>query len=240
MRIVGFGTCMIGGFPYNSNKSFFTQLINQLKLSDYNVEFSKVISLGGFPIDRAKKHLNKKVISLNPDWVIIQFGTTDVSIDVKKSLSKIFNIDTTSTISDSSRAAELINQPLQHNFFIYFLKYFFKNLLIKFFKIKPITPMDIYISSIEDIIDTLNKNNINVIILAPFIQLDNFANIRINQYIEKVNELKEKYNFHFLNCNTELKKYKKMDIFLCDGFHLTAKGHLIVANQLKEIFEDKF
>lgn len=90
MRIVGFGTCMINGFGVGEEFSFFYQSLNLLKKKMKNVEFGGVISLGGFPITRAAKYLDKKVVRLQPDIVVLQFANIDINIAVEKKLKKIY------------------------------------------------------------------------------------------------------------------------------------------------------
>ncbi|HTK33433.1 MAG TPA: hypothetical protein VL335_02725 [Candidatus Paceibacterota bacterium] len=76
----GFGACMIGGTPFGPESSFFNVAIKHLKDRHQTVE-STSLSLGGFPITVARKHL-RKIISQNPTHVVIQFSSVDITRSV--------------------------------------------------------------------------------------------------------------------------------------------------------------
>ncbi|QAA34760.1 MULTISPECIES: SGNH/GDSL hydrolase family protein [Clostridium] len=235
MKIVGFGACLIEGFPHESNVSFFNQLLDSLS-SKNNIYDNEIVSLGGFPITRAKKYLDKKVIKVKPDIVILQFGTTDVDIKIKKTLSRRFNLKySSSNIDMKLRNVERLNYSYFNRFKL-LLKSFIKHLVAKILRVEPVTNIKDYIDSMEEIITSLNSHGIKVVVLAPFIQLDYLTNVRINRYIDKLSDLlKKNNNFYLVNCNSELLKQEKSEIFIFDGIHFTEKGHSIIASKISEV-----
>ena len=81
--IIGFGASCIAGFGgIAPEKTFFSLFVRTL-----SIKKTEVISLGGYPVTRVKKYalrLSKK----KPDIVILQFGSTDVGLDLKNTIRK--------------------------------------------------------------------------------------------------------------------------------------------------------
>lgn len=233
MKIVGFGACMIKGYGISPEFSFLNQLKKYLDLTNDNLE--SVISLEGFPINRAKKYVNTRVLRLNPDLVIVQFGSTDINVKLKDGINKIlkkeiFNIDklqprkTTLTHLQLTSKQKVLRK----------LKYPLKFLLFSVLNIKPRTPREIYVSSMEEIITNLIANNIKPVILSPFIQLDPYTNFIGRKYAKDIKILQSKYDFIYVDCISELNKHNIEDVLLSDGFHLSVKGHKIISDAIWE------
>lgn len=190
--------------------------------------------MGGVPINIASKYLDKKIIAHNPDIVILQFATTDISINLPKKFNNIQNTNIKTPI---------IQEDYYNNEVLYkiknFFRYLIKNLIAFVYRVKPITPYNIYIKSLEEIVNKLNNNNVKVIVLSPFVSPDIFTNIRARKLIKYVKELNERLEFTFIDCYSLLKSYKISEYLLSDRVHLSKNGHTIIANKIAEVLKTK-
>lgn len=231
MRVVGFGACMINGVPFKPEDSFFQKFIENLENNGTNIDFSKVISLEGFTINRAKKYFSKKVLSLNPDLVILQFGSTDCFVDLKKNLYKNFKI--MKKFKNQNGSKEISKYPIDNNInskLTSICKFIIKLLLIKLFNSTPRTTLNDYIESLEYIINECNSLNIELMILSPFVIGDIVSNMYAKKYTMNIYNLNHMHSFIFVNCHSLLIKHNIQDVLLKDGVHISTKSHLLIAD----------
>lgn len=242
MRIVGFGACMIGGFGVGSDFSFFNQALDILKLKDINVDFSSVVSFGGVPISLSAKYLDKRVIKLNPDVVIIQFGNTDINKDInkdiKKKLKKIFKIKLSrnSMSSTSSNKTGILKNRLRTKL-RFAIKYFGKEIIACILNTKTNTTLDVYISYLDQIIGKLEGKGVKVIVLSPFPSANLFNDKKVLKYTENIKKIKSEHNFILIECYPILKNFDISEFLLGDGSHLSKNGHLILASEIAKVLE---
>lgn len=243
MRIVGFGACMIKGKPFNLEDSFFYRFMELLKNNNINITSSNVISLEGFPINRAEKYLEKKVLPLKPDIVVIQFGSVDIVVSIKESLLKRLkktirkkNINIVRNLSISKNNITIT----KFDFIKMYLKFPIKYCAMKILKVHPTTPIKKYIFSMEYIVKSLTQKQIKVVVLSPFISHDLVRNCISRKYANEIKKLQEKYDFTLIDTYSVLKNYRLEEILLSDGMHLTLKGHEIISNQLFNDFTKSY
>lgn len=226
MNVVGFGACMIDGYGVGKGNSFYDYFINKLKENMPDVK-SRVISLGGFPINRVIKYLDKRVVSLNPLITVVQFGSTDLTIKLS---SKIKNVYPTINRPESS----LSNSNVFH-----LIRWYAKGLISCFLRIKPLTSKEVYLDNIETIIDRLSSKSL-VIVLSPFPRGDWYTNCFIQEYIKGLKMFEGKHNTIIIDCYAILSSYTRTKILLNDGFHLSREGHAAVGEKLWNEFREKY
>jgi hypothetical protein len=85
LRISGFGACMIAGYPFG-DRGFFQIACSLIEHDDvYSIE-PRITTLGGFPVTRVEKYLERVLGQPKPDYIVFQFGATDASCASVKSL----------------------------------------------------------------------------------------------------------------------------------------------------------
>jgi hypothetical protein len=74
---------MISGYPHKAG--------GMLEVACHSIEKrlcrpvqSNILSLGGFPAPRAEKYLRDKALNSSPDYLIIQFGSTDANSPIRR------------------------------------------------------------------------------------------------------------------------------------------------------------
>lgn len=230
MKIVGFGACMIDGFPFDKNKSFFSLFINKLNNEYGGCIESDVISLNGFKIERAVKHI-RKVISKNPDLVIIQFGALDARANLKDYLNKDKPAKNVESHAYYKIPYIVKNKCVKQ--FKLFVKYSIKHIIMRVIGLSP-TSVQSFTYNLNKIIAPLIEDGCKVVVVSPFIQDDIYTNFQIKRYMKEIIALEKKYGIISINCCPHLSKYNIFNVLMSDGVHLTKKGHEIVANILFE------
>jgi lysophospholipase L1-like esterase len=224
IRIVGFGACMINGTPFGYEDSFFNVAISALESvfgNSVSID-STVVSLGGFPAIRAVKYLKKKVCALDPDIVIIQFGSTDASVSIRKNIKKM------------RVSPELVSQ--RELCWKELFKHKLKSIISEVLCLSPVTNKPEYINAIKDMIRVLRENGTIVVVLSPF----HFASSISNRYAKAYRDaLKLEIEFldgvYFLNAHKDLSSYSKLRTLCKNGTHLSRFGHKIIGNELANL-----
>ena len=227
MKIVGFGACMIGGYPLGDQHSFFSLLVEQLRDRSAVPIEKGLVSLGGLPLIQAVKHFESDVLALNPDVLILQFGNQDVSVQLGKYLKTKFKLASAiKPIVKVKPSSDL--SPYKARFNVLAIL-FFKYLIGKAFGIEP-TKCNLYMSIllVKQIATICEKKCIKLFVLSSFPSNDMLQNSYGNKYAFILNTLADEYNYTFINLHVILNRYRKCDILLSDGCHLSKLGHQIV------------
>ena len=88
LRIHGFGACMIAGTPHPLEESFFWRFATVLRdQTGFQID-TRIVSLGGFPTYKAVPHVKRALINA-PDYVIIQLGSTDLTVSLNQYLLRL-------------------------------------------------------------------------------------------------------------------------------------------------------
>jgi hypothetical protein len=82
LKIAGFGACMISGYPHEGGGLFEVACALVEGKISRPVE-QKLFTIGGFPAPYAEKYLKSRVLSFNPDYAVIQFGSTDAARPIR-------------------------------------------------------------------------------------------------------------------------------------------------------------
>jgi lysophospholipase L1-like esterase len=229
MKVVGFGACMIAGYPLGEENSFFTLLVNRLR-NDWKTQIdTEVISLGGFPLNRAKKYFESKVLRTNPDVIIMQFASADVHMQLRTHMAKIWLVlkrldNAKSIITDTNTGLQQFSWNPK-KYILYVLKF----ILCRMLKAEPVnTSIDEIRNYVDEIAKKCIDNNIRLILLSHFVQADMAQNYWAKRYATEIQNIASRHNILFIDCHQTLSRFKKKYILLSDGFHLSKKGHQVV------------
>lgn len=225
MKIVGFGACMIDGTPFEKEKSFFQHAITLLQ-TNYGADVTaETISLGGFPAPRAAKHLQKKVLDLNPDIVVLQFGSTDTAVPIRKHIGRIGGSATKNTGRDIT--------------WIDSVKWLGRSIVAEIFRVPPVTQQAAYVDAILSMARDIRERGAIAVVISPFV----FGSSRGNRFARKYSDALEKLlsreaGIHFLNAHRDLSKFSKSRTLLQDGFHISKEAHKAIGVKLGHFLAD--
>jgi len=219
---------MISGYPFAENESFFTHFVNKMAEHELSDETeSKIVSLHGFPVTRAVKHLEKRVLKNLPSVVIVQFGSTDVATVTLRDKFRIRKKKPSNTAMHIAHLQQSIKWDLRSITIVTIRK-----LLSKLLKFPPKTNLEDYITNMQYIIQTLISRGISPIILSPFYSADPLQVKNARVYSKALEEICKQQGTLFIDCFHFLKKQNQNDILLIDRFHLSKKGHELLGNYI--------
>ena len=234
LKIVGFGACMIGGFP-DVSESFFDIACNfVMEKRSCSIE-SAVKSLHGFSAPRAEKHL-KKILCLKPDYVVFQFGSSDASSSLD--LTRL-------GLRRRVPAGTGLKRALPPSYKHYsptpltLIRWQASSFIGIFLDTTPSTDPQSFILAYERMIGECILADATPVILSPFIFGTRHSMNSAIRYGQLLHELCLKMDGSvFVDCITLLSKFPKSQILLNDAMHLRQLGHQLVGQAVGEAILD--
>jgi GDSL-like lipase/acylhydrolase family protein len=217
LRIAGFGACMIGGYPHKAGGMFEVACALIERRLSCSVR-SKIVSLGGFPAPRAEKYLKRKVLDFNPDYVVIQFGSTDARCSIRDRSTDNPILDN----SYPSRPASMLSRA----------RWELASLLGYLWKPASNTPLVTYIAAIEGMARDCIDSGATPVVLAPFVYGSRYSTRSAVVYSRALRDLSEMHDLVFVDCMVALRSQPKSIVLEHDGFHLSLVGHSLVAKAI--------
>ena len=227
LRIAGFGACMISGYPHKAGGLFEIACGSIEKLLLRTVQ-STVVSLGGFPAPRAEKYLARRVLEFNPDYVVIQFASTDAQCPIRKanrSISTHGNLSLSKPGSDSSFQSEPSTLFSPFRWGIASLFGYLLNL-------DPITPLALHVAAIEKMGKDCRAAGAIPVVLSPFVYGSRYTMRNAITYTNALQDLSEARDMIFIDCLHVLSRLPKRQVLQNDGFHLSLVGHRVVGRAI--------
>jgi len=222
-KVLGFGACMISGFPLKSVDGFY-----ELGLKDFvrqevvdSDSLTRVISLPSFSLPRAEKYVKKRVLG-NADIVVLQFASTDA-------LCRVSGKGGTSSAENDLVLVKNLKRPAVADR----IRWFLKGVTSYFLKSQPITKIDDYSEALKRVIDLLNSNNISVVVIGPFVNGNFYSNRSAKKFSLRIRSILDgNKNAYFVDGHHILARKSIGDVLLADGFHLSKYGHALIAKEL--------
>jgi lysophospholipase L1-like esterase len=240
-RVDGFGACMISGYPHLPEESFFS-CFRELLEADLKAPVPhSTLSLGGFPISRVAKQLKKAIIG-HPDFLLVQFGSTDITVSLKYSLlSRLGNQfhfsvkrpDSRSRSKSKSKAPthmEPFRSSLARQSFE-----LLKSGICRILSVEPIHGgASVYRESMEEICSGAYSGGAVPILLAPFPHGDRVSDSWARRYRDILEEIARIHHCIFVDTYRGLCDIPKEDLLLEDKLHLSLFGHRLVGKLIHE------
>jgi len=228
LSIRGFGACMIAGYPLPAETGFLHQAVQYLRQAGkLEVEF-EIETMGGFPVERARKHFSKKVLVHRPDVVVLQFGSIDASARLRRGFGVrwFFRKDAgmrhlfTRGVGGREEVSPQPPAPLD------LFKWQFRNLGSEILRVAPMTPLENYLAAILNMVDECRRAGSAVVVLSPFVMGGGRGNRFARRYARALEQqLCDVSGAYFLDAHSLLSGGPRSEMLLRDGFHLSARAH---------------
>jgi lysophospholipase L1-like esterase len=230
LKIIGFGACMISGFPFPAEAGFLSHAVHHFQEQHAFPIHHETVTLGGFPVPRAQKHLGRKVLGQRPDVVVLQFGSTDASAPLRRSaVVRLWKKKPDRDEKPSVRPA----------IFKHALKWRLWGIASDLLMVKPVTPLGDYLNAMEQMVRECLAAGSAVIVLSPFVIGSGHSNRLAKNYTQALRRKLNKYpKCYFLDAHSLLMQWPRQQILLSDGFHLSEHGHRVVGERLGEILQN--
>lgn len=211
LKLLGFGACMIKGYPLDSKGFFYVAAEEVRAWTPMNVQ-ADVLSFGGFPAHRAAKHLQSQAVPRSPDYLIIQFGSTDAACPLRKSRV------------GAKRPRKATPAKPASLFSIW--RWQLRSAVCFVAKPEPISALDVYLAAMESIVSGCIASSITPIVLSPFILGGAYSLRSAKAYTESLKEMLHKFpEAIFIDCIVVLSQLPRAKALIADGVHLSELGH---------------
>lgn len=210
---------MIGGFPHRPEDSFFEHAIQQLRTATGRNVVPSIFTFGGFPVTRVPRHLKARCLDAHPDIVVIQFASSDLVVPVHHH-------------SGSSRPVhhEVSTQMPQA---MDLGRWWLQGLIGEVRRLNPVTPLETYLQTLEQIVRALREHQIIPVVLSPFIfgarRSDRLARVAAGRLQTMLAALP---GVVYVDAYSPLARQPRRKMLLKDGTHLSLAGQLVVAEAL--------
>lgn len=228
-RIAGFGACMLKGYPLQVGCSFFHQAVACVQETTRARIETCICSLEGFPVNRAKKHLRPKVLSMNPDVVVVQFGSMDASVPVRRRMGASGNIVGGARSPSGISETRMLDR----------MKWAYRGVIADVLRLKPVTDRDTYLHTMQRIMRTVTASGARLVVLSPFVLGSGRSDRHAREYARALAAAcADVPGVHYVDAYDALDKEPRHEVLLSDGLHLSARGHAIVAGGLAPVLMD--
>jgi lysophospholipase L1-like esterase len=230
LNIVGFGACMISGYPHERGMvAIACELIEKELASPVT---SLVVSLGGFPAPRAQKYLSNKVLDCKPDYVVFQFGSTDAQCPIRKRNRPGAHVAGV----DRPRALQPIRDDSYHRkptTAFSLMRWELISLLGFIGRLAPITPLASHIATIEQMMLQCRSAGAVPVVLSPFVYGSRYTMRNAIRYAKALRDLHDTIPDSIsIDCIDLLTNVSRSRILMHDGFHLSEYGHQLIGQAI--------
>lgn len=217
---------MLGGYPHRAGGMFElacrlteNQLLRPVQ--------SAIFSLGGFPVTRAEKYLKPKILAFRPDYVVIQFASTDAQCPIRRQNPSASR----SSVDQRNLASSYHSRPATA---FSALRWEVVSLIGHLRKIDPITPLAPYVATIERMVEACRSAGATPVVLSPFVYGSRHTMKNAFTYTNALRDLTKVQAMILVDCLDALVNLPKSSILQHDGFHLSLKGHRIVGEAIAQ------
>jgi lysophospholipase L1-like esterase len=229
LKIAGFGACMISGYPHKTG-SLFEIACRRVEERLERPVVSKLVSLDGFTAPRAEKHLPRMALGWGPDYVVMQFGSSDAHCPVPKVNRRSASLGATS----STRELQLAYHR-QPSSLISSVRWEIVSLIGYLRKINPETALPEYVAVIERMARLCLSQRATPVVLSPFVFGSRYSTRSAIAFTRELRDhLTQLPGALLVDCVSALGAFAKISVLQRDGIHLSQLGHRIVGEVIAE------
>jgi lysophospholipase L1-like esterase len=216
---------MISGYPHKTGGLFEIACASVEKRLGRPV-ISKLVSLDGFTAPRAEKHLPRAVLRFGPDYVIIQFGSSDAHCPVPRVTRKSASLGLVS----SARELKLTYHS-QPSGLISSLRWEIVSLIGYLLKIDPETALPEYVAVIGRMAKLCISQRATPVVLSPFVFGSRYCTRSAIAFTSKLQDhLTQLPGVLLVDCVSALGAFARTSVLQRDGIHLSQLGHRVVGD----------
>ena len=221
LKIAGFGACMLSGYPYEGGGMFEVACGLVEKNSSLPVQTS-TFNLGGFPAPRAEKYLKEKVLGFSPNYVVIQFGSTDAVCPIRPKRPSADH-------ASPSQATAIVSFPSMFTI----VRWQIQSLVAHVWEPEPVTSLQSYVAAIKGMVNECIAAHATPIVLSPFVFGSRYSTRNATNYTDALRHLFLKMNqVVFIDCVQLLSSFPRAKVLLRDGMHLSRVGQGLVGEAI--------
>jgi hypothetical protein len=219
---------MIAGFPHRYEDSCFYLATERLRKESGQNILSSILTLGGFPITHAVKHLPSRCLAAQPDIVVLQFATSDLVVPVRRKHRRPHHglAGRMPSLADRiacDHRASAIDQ----------LRWRFDGMIGDWLRLAPVTPPEIYLETMCSMARTISEHQAIPVVLSPFVFGGRRSNRIAGDCAQRLPQLLAAIpHARFVDAYSALNRCPRDEVLLRDRCHLTLQGQAIVGECL--------
>jgi lysophospholipase L1-like esterase len=231
IRIRAFGACMIGGFPHRYEDSCFHLATERLRHETGRKIETSIYTFGGFPITRVLKHLPSRCLAADPNIVVLQFGSSDLVVPIRKKRHYA------QLSADGQKKSIVPATPL------YQLRWRLRGIIGDVLRLPSVTLPAAYLDCLDQMIRAIAAHSAIPVVLSPFVLGAQRSNRFARACAPRLREIAAAVpTARFVDVYSALDRHPRRKILLSDGTHLALAGQKIVGDclcdALREIVRD--
>jgi len=227
ITIVGFGACIITGYPVDEKAGFLRMAIARAQ-PEVDAEIKCTINtITACQVPTAAERLEENVFSHHPDIVVLQFGQSDAKIAVRRAWNEVLGRQK----KRSKLPPPVANRPAKLRNRVNAL---FRGCAGLALGARPVTSRSAYRQSIAKMVDSVISIGAYPIVFTPFV-FDNFlSDAWARCYSSDLTaDFAERTDVCVIDAWKLLAQYPRSQTLLHDGLHLSQWGHEVLARGLK-------
>jgi lysophospholipase L1-like esterase len=227
ITVVGFGACLITGYPVDEKGGFLRMAIARAQLEvDAEIKYS-IATITACSAPMAAESLKENVFSHHPDIVVLQFGQSDAKIAVRRVWNEVLGRQKKRSkppVLVANRPANLGNR----------MDAFLRGCAGLALGARPVTSRSVYRQSIAKMVDSVISIGAYPIVFTPFVN-DNFLSDAWARCYscDLTADFAGRADVCVIDGWKLLAQYPRNQTLLHDGLHLSQWGHELLAQSLK-------
>lgn len=217
---------MTEGFPLSTEQGFLHRLSGEGVQVEHKAWHS-------FTAVRAEKWVPGVVESRPSDFVVVQFGSTDVAMPLAVGLG----LRSRGGLDSSPAKRPPVspeNRPIPNTGRATMVGWQIRGAVKWAARLQPSVNIDSYAAAMRRIAACIAESAVPVV-LSPFVLGDEYSNAAARRHGLAVREaLRSVPQAVFVDAWAALMKHPRRMVLLKDGFHLSARGHAVVAEAIRE------
>ena len=218
---------MIGGYPHRYEDSCFHLAVEQLRKKDGADLIPSIYTMGGFPVTRALKHLPARCLGAKPDIVVVQFGPSDLVVPLRRNHHRHQD-------AAVKRKVSLESAGVKDR-----LRWVVQGMVGDLLRLGPVTPLEVYLETMRQIVQTVAGQPAITVILSPFIfgghRSDRLARVAISHLRQIVSAVP---GARLVDAYAALDQHPRRRMLLKDGTHLSLAGQVVAGDCLYATLAD--
>jgi lysophospholipase L1-like esterase len=227
ITIVGYGSCMITGYPLPEEAGYLQMAVAGAQAeTDAKIEL-RVFGITACPVTKAAEQLEEQALVHRPDIVVLQFGQTDAKIRLRRLWNETFG-----RTRFSSRPPVLASEkPMTARDRVKLFVQAFGGLIVG---AKPLTLRADYRQSTAAVVEAVVATGAYAIVLTPFVFYNFLADAWARCYSYDLEaDFAGRTDVRVINVWNLLAEYPRANMLLHDGIHLSRPAHEALAKSLQ-------
>lgn len=247
LLVMGYGACMIDGYPFSPEVGFFVHATDALAEASPEPIERRAVSLGGFPVTRVVKHFEPRIISAGPAIVVLQFGSSDCVMPLSdrgpvRFLKRLLHAlrrpkpksCSTGASSSSLSTRDELHPPTMRDR----IRWHMASAIGLVTPLKPRTEIEQYLAAMRQMIERCITDDIRVVVLSPFPFANRHCGLSAEYFSHRLAELCRNYEkATFVDCLSPFIGLPKERVLLSDGMHLSIEAHRILGTVVSEVLK---